>query len=128
MKEIIILNLMNIGIAFGLFALCVAANIIVSIFKNIKQFNEQWDRDRFFEGLLKMLSVGVSTAILSLVVTIIPYVPILSELFSSEGQEIFGQAAIILLYANAIRNYFTKAYNNNKLVLETFSELEKKVE
>ena len=119
MIEVMLTNLLYIGAAFGIFALCVIANIIVSIYENTNIFNEPFSTTKFITGIIKMLSVGLTTAILAVVMTLLPYLLSQTGFNIPENIEnIFTFGSIIALYYEAIKKYFLEAYNSIKNILE----------
>jgi hypothetical protein len=119
MWQLLLSNLTYIGVAFGVFALCVIANIVVSVYYNTNNLGEVFEGKRLLSGLIKMLSVGITTAILAIVATILPVV---IEEFGvdvpSDVQNTYTIVAVVALYIGAILRYYKQAYITTKEILE----------
>lgn len=122
MLQVILNNLLYISIAFGVLVLCVVANISASVYYNVARLHERLNFTKFINGVLKMCAIGVTTAILAIVVTLVPYLIELTGVIIPEiANEVFTIGSIILLYFSAIKKYFLEAYNTIKNILENES-------
>jgi len=101
-------NLKIIGIIFGIFALCVIANILIKTYYNVFDLEHKFSWKRFLYGIIKMIIVGVTTGILCIVTTVIHYIPILENLIDTpEGKVLANNITIVGLYFVGIVRYFT---------------------
>lgn len=107
MFETILINLETIGMVFLLFSLCVLANIFINTYNNVENLKQCFELKRLLCGIKKMICIGISTALLSIVASAIPYIPILGNMFETqELKEAISFLIIIGLYARAIVKYF----------------------
>jgi len=111
-------NLTYIAYAFGIFVVCVTANIIIKTYFNTDKLNQNFDTKKLFRGIKKMLAIGITTALLAMVVTLIPYVPYLNVMFTDELSQMFCLGSVIALYGNAIIKYWKDAHTTTKDILE----------
>jgi hypothetical protein len=125
MWQVILQNITYVSIAFGIFFICVIANIIASVFYNTNNLKQVFDVKRLFTGFIKMISVGITTAILAIVASLLPIViQIFSIDIPDNVENTYTVIAIGLLYFNAIRKYFTEAFNTIKEILENKEMIE----
>ena len=98
-------SLIQIAIAFGIFILAVVANIVVSTYYNTRQLKQSFDVKRLLDGVLKMITLGFGSVILSVVVMLVgQYLP---EYLS----DVLSLSAILATFGAAIVKYFTEAYS-----------------
>lgn len=121
-------SLIQIAIAFGIFILAVVANIVVSTYYNTRQLKQSFDVKRLLDGVLKMITLGFSSVILSVVVMLVgQYLP---EYLS----DVLSLSAILVTFGTAIVKYFTEAYSTfqdimtNHNIIDDTKELSKKSE
>ncbi|MEG0899813.1 MAG: hypothetical protein RSF40_08920 [Oscillospiraceae bacterium] len=128
MKElfnVLIINLQYIGIAFGIFSLCVIANVIASLYHNTRMLKNKFDLVRFGDGFLKMITIGATTAILAIIVTLIPYMfGIVGVNIPEDISKLFTIGAIVMLYWKGIQKYYIEAYNTENDILENRNIIE----
>ena len=125
MLQVILNNLLYIAIAFGILALCVIANIVASVYHNSANLKESFEWKRFFNGVIKMFSIGFTTAILAIVVTLLPYlISLTGVVIPEEANAVFTIGSIMLLYFNSIKKYFLEAYKTVKDILENKNVIE----
>ena len=110
--EPIINNLVAVGIVFGIYVLAAFCYIVVSTYYNIIDTKEEsFDGKKMKQGIVKMVSLGISSALLAIVATLIPQYLLdfaidLGLDIGADTQSIVTVAAIILMYKNAIISYF----------------------
>ena len=121
-------SLIQIAIAFGIFILAVVANIVVSTYYNTRQLKQSFDVKRLLDGVLKMITLGFSSVILSVVVMLVgQYLP---EYLS----DVLSLSAILVTFGTAIVKYFTESYSTfqdimtNHNIIDDTKELSKKSE
>ena len=118
-------NLQMVGIAFVVFAFAVLANIIGSCYYNIHTLKENWSISKFLNGILKMVVIGLTTGILSMVATALPYVLSMAGMtITDEMEQIYTVVAILGLYANGILKYYREAYSTTKEIIENHNIVE----
>ena len=119
MLQVILNNLLYISIAFGILIVSVLAKIFAKTFYNISTLKEKFDINKFLIGFLKMLAIGISTALLAIVVTLVPYLLQMAGLnIPSNVEDVINVGAVILLYFNGIKKYSVEAYDTVKDILE----------
>jgi len=121
MINVLLFNLKSILSVFGIYVMCVTANITASCYYNTKKLRQPFDIHKLMDGIVKMLSVGITTALLAMVITLIPYVPYLENMFTEDGSKLFCLTAILLHYVSAIKKYYLKAYQTTQDILENRS-------
>lgn len=112
-------NLQMIGIAFVVFAFAVLANILGSCYYNTHTLKERWSTSKFFDGILKMVVIGLSTGVMAIVATALPYVLSMAGItITNEMEQIYTVVAILGLYANGILKYYKEAFSTTKEIIE----------
>lgn len=112
-------NLQMVGIAFVVFAFAVLANIFGSCYYNTHTLKEDWSTSKFLDGILKMVVIGLTTGILAMVATALPYVLSMAGVtITDEMEQIYTVVAILGLYANGILKYYREAYSTTKEIIE----------
>lgn len=130
MTLILLNNLCAIGIAFGIYILCVLANICASVYYNTQKVGQKLNFKKFINGIYKMLSIGATTALLAVVVTFIPYVPYLGDIIPADSKDFICITGVVILYGKAIIKYFIEAYQtendilNNRNILDDINNEE----
>jgi hypothetical protein len=115
MKELLFNNLAYIGIAFCIFALCVVANITIKTYFNTCLLNQGFSISKMTNGIIKMLSIGITTALLAVIVTLVPAIPFIT--WGDTATDIFCIGSVILLYGEVILKYFKEAYTATRDIL-----------
>lgn len=121
MNEILTIVLDNIYIVlafFGLFAICVIADIIAKTFYNVNNVGESFSIEKFMTGIVRMLCVAISASLLACVVGIIPPVLAMAGLEMTEEMiSLFTIAGMAVIFLNGIVKYFKSAYETiNKII------------
>ena len=111
-------NLIWVGIMFGMFALCVLANIIAQVYYQIRQIGQKWNCSQLASSILRMLAIGVSTAILAVVATIGPIALSSLGLMNEEFCKLISVSMIIGMYVRGIVKYFKEALATVDNILE----------
>lgn len=123
MFELVLVNFEIIAIWFVFFCLTVVANIIAKTFYNVHNAGQVFEAKRFLSGFVKMLAIGVSSALLGLVASAIPealrVMPILE--ISDELTNAASILVIIAVFANATLKYFKSAIESIKDVVDGFN-------
>lgn len=118
-------NLQMVGIAFVVFAFAVLANILGSCYYNTHTLKESWSTSKFFDGILKMIVIGLSTGVMAMVATVLPYVLSMAGItITEEMEQIYTVIAILGLYANGILKYYKEAYTTTKEIIENRNIIE----
>lgn len=112
-------NLEMVCIAFVVFIFAVLANIFGSCYYNTHTLKEDWSTSKFFDGILKMLIIGITTGILAIIATILPYILSMSGvIITDEMKQIYTVVAIFGLYTNGILRYYKEAFSTTKEIIE----------
>ena len=117
-------NLICVSIMFGLFALCVLANIIAGIYYRVRHIGQDWDGSVFASSILRMLAIGVSTAILAVVATVAPVALSCLGLMDEGFSKLVSITLIIGMYVRGIVKYFKEALETIGNILENRDVLE----
>ena len=117
---------------FGVFVLCVLADIMAKMFYNVNNLHEEFSWQRLFTGLIRMLCVCVSSAILSFVISLVPsLIPMVGIALSDEIVSLFSVATVAGVYLGGIVKYFRSAFEtvskiiNNEKVFDIVPEIKK---
>lgn len=111
-------NLVCVSIMFGLFALCVLANIIAGVYYHVRHIGQNWDSSQFASNILRMLAIGVSTAILAVVATVAPMALSCLGLMDEKFSKLVSITLIIGMYVQGIVKYFKEALETIGNILE----------
>lgn len=104
-------NLVTVMSFFGVFTLCVLANIIAKTFYNVNNLKEKFSIVKMISGLLKMLCVASASAVLSFVISLVPsLIPMAGLALSDEAVTLFSVATIAGVYLGGIVKYFKSAF------------------
>ena len=109
----IINNVIYVFYAWLIFALCVVANVISKTYYNTHNMKQLFNAKKWWNGLRKMGSIGLSTALLSVVASSLPYIPVVDNIISSEYKDSISILTIFSLYAYLIAKYFIEATKTN---------------
>ncbi|MBT9779349.1 hypothetical protein GPL15_22990 [Clostridium sp. MCC353] len=102
-------NLIWVCIMFGMFALCVLANIIAGIYYHIRLIGQTWNSFQLGISILRMLAIGVSTAILAVVSTVAPLILSHLGLMDDDFSRLISVTLIVGMYMRGIVKYFKEA-------------------
>ena len=121
MNEILTIVLDNVYIVlafFGLFAICVIADIIAKTFYNVNNVGESFSIEKFVTGIVRMLCVAISASLLASVVGVIPPVLAMAGIEMTEEMiSLFTIAGMAVIFLNGIVKYFKSAYETiNKII------------
>lgn len=102
-------NMIWVCVMFSLFALCVLANIIAGIYYHVRHIGQSWNGSQFLTSVLRMLAIGISTAILAVVATVAPMVLSHLGLMDQDFGKLVSVSLIIGMYIRGIVKYFKEA-------------------
>lgn len=116
-------NLVIVMSFFGVFILCVMADIMAKTFYNVNNLKEEFSWQKLFTGFLRMICVASASAVLSFVISIIPsLIPLVGIELTEELVTLFSIATVAGVYLGGIAKYFKSAFetiskiiNNEKL-------------
>ena len=119
-------NLIIVMSFFGVFVLCVLADILAKTFYNVNNLGEEFDSKKMLMGFLRMLCIAIASAVLAFVISIVPsLIPMVGIALSEETVTLFSVATISGVYLNGIIKYFRSAFDTiNKIITgEKFIEM-----
>lgn len=123
MKELLITNLVNIGLAGGLLALAYISNICFSLWYNIKGLRQAFDKTKFINGLLKLLAVIGGLGCLAIVVTFLPiFINYIGIAIDQTLIDYFNIIAILGLFIGTIIKYSTEGFDTLKKILNATTD------
>ena len=102
-------NLIWVCVMFGMFALCVLANIIAGIYYHVRLVGQSWNSLQLWTSILRMMAIGVSTAILAVVSTVAPLILSHLSLMDEDFSRLISVTLIIGMYMKGIIKYFKEA-------------------
>lgn len=118
-------NLQVIGVAFGIFIIAVLANMVASCYHNTHALKENFSTAKLFDGIAKMLSIGITTALLAVIATALPFVLDMASVTMEEGvKEIYTVGAVLALYGKGILKYYKEAYQTENDIMENGNIIE----
>lgn len=119
MLELLLNNLIYIGIAMGLLAVSWFSNFSFSLYYNIKLLSEPFDPIRAKSGVLKLVAVVVGTGLLVVVITFVPiFLQYVGVEIADEYVQFFSVLAIVALFTKSIYTYIKQAYDTLNGILE----------
>lgn len=118
MISLVLNNVYIILAFFGVFFACVIADIIAKTFYNVNSIGEKFSYKKLIAGLIRMLCIAVSSALLACVVGIVPTVVSMAGIAMTEEMvSLFTIATIAIVFLNGIVKYFKSAYETiNKII------------
>ena len=119
MLELLLNNLIFIGIAMGLLSVSWLSNFVLSLYYNIKLLSQPFDWTRLFNGGLKLLTVVLGTALLVVSITFVPiFLQFTGVEILDEYIEFFSVLTIIVIFAKSIFAYVKQAYTTLSGIIE----------
>ena len=116
--DIIINNLINVGIGAGIFVVAYLANVLLSLWYNIKMLHQEFDYHKLINSALKILSFGLGTALLVIGITLIPmFADYVGLTIPQEYIEVLQNLAIIAAFVVSACKYLFEAYTKFKAIL-----------
>lgn len=111
-------NLMHIGIGVGLFIVAYLSNMAYSIYYNVKLLNQQFEWEKVLDSVIKVLAFAIGTTLLCVGITFIPiFADYVGLTISEEYQEVFSNLAILLVFIVSACRYLVEAYGKLKNIL-----------
>ena len=124
MKELIasiIINIMIIGSAFGIFSFIVMLKVLAGSFYNVRKEGQQFKLKKFFSGILQMIIMGLISAGIGVAVALIQaFVQYLNAGNLSDTIKFsVSITTVVLAYAELIQKYFNDVINTWKKIANT---------
>ncbi len=118
MFEAIFRNLMTIGWAMLIFLAAYLANVTFSLWYNIKVKKEQFSREKFITGGLKILTFIVGLTLLCIAITALPiFAAEVGWAIPAEYSEIFADLVIISIVLRVSGKYIKEALTKFTAIL-----------
>ena len=119
MLELLLSNLIYIGLAMGLLAVCWLANFVLSLFYNVKLLSEPFDIKRIKSGILKLLSTIIGTGLLVVAITFVPiYLNVVGVEIAEDFTQFFSILTIVAIFTRSIYFYIKQAYETLNGILD----------
>lgn len=118
MLDIFISNLSDVGIAVGLFVASYIANMCFSIYYNTKILQQEFDKQKIINSVLKMIAMSIGLVALTTVITFLPnYLTMIGLEISPEFTESFNIIAIVSLFIGGVYKYIKEAFKTFQQIL-----------
>lgn len=119
MLELLLNNLIYTGLVMGLVAISWTSNFSLALYHNLKLLSEPFDKLRFKNGIFKLGTLTIGTALLVITIT---FVPIFAKFIGVEiGEEyiqFFSILTIIVMFTKSIFYYTKQAYEKLNGILD----------
>ena len=122
MKSIIVTDLIAMLVFYGVFILAYASNVVFSIYQNMELLNQQFDKKKFFQGILKCLVFVLGSLLLVLAIDFATYV---FNRYGIIGEGIDTVVTVVMLLATigtAAIKYIKEAYDTFSAILNGVKE------
>jgi len=120
MLTLIINNLEIVGLAIALLVIVWLSNLVLSVFKNTKILLQKFEIARLKTGIIKLLSLILGTALLSITITCFPiFMQYAGIPLSEELVQIFTIGSIILIFSTSIIKYTKEALETLATILNS---------
>ena len=114
MLDIFISNLSDVSIAVGLFVASYIANMCFSIYYNTKILQQEFDKQKIINSVLKMIAMSVGLVALT---TVITFLPNYLTMIGLEFTESFNIIAIVSLFIGGVYKYIKEAFKTFQQIL-----------
>lgn len=118
MKNIIVTDLVAILVFYGVFILAYASNIVFSIYQNMELLNQQFDKKKFMQGILKCLVFVLGSLLLVLAIDFATYVFNKYGIIGEGIDTIVTVVMLLVTIGTATIKYIQEAYETFKTILE----------
>lgn len=118
METIFTKNLVIVMSFFGIFVLCVMADIIAKTFYNVNNLKEDFSGKKMITGFIRMICIAGASAVLSFIISAVPHlIPLVGIALPEQTATLFSIATVAGVYFNGIVKYFTSAFETiNKII------------
>lgn len=122
--ELVLHNLRHVGIGFVLFIICYGANMAYSIYCNTEYFNQEFDWNKIWKSVKRVLAFGIGTTLLCIGATSVPiFADYVGFEISEQYQEVFQNLAILGVLLVAACKYLIEAFSKYRQMLTYKKEL-----
>lgn len=119
MLELLLSNLIYIGLAMALLAVVWLSNFVLSLYYNIKLLSEPFDVKRVKSGILKLLSTIIGTGLLVVAITFVPiYLNAVGVEIAKDFTQFFSILTIVAIFTKSIYFYIKQAYDTLNGILD----------
>lgn len=123
----IIENLKIIGWVFAIFITIYIVNILFSIGENVLKLKNNFDKNKFKCGIIKMLIIGIGSGLLSISFTMITYfidytADIMTLEISNDLLSICNVGVIVAVYFKSIKKYLSECWETLQALLDNLKE------
>jgi len=116
--QLVLDNLIKVGIGCGLFVIAYCSNILLSLWYNIKIKRQEFESKRLLESLEKILAFGAGTSLLTIGITLVPiFVNEVGLTIPEEYAEVFQDLAVITVFIIAACKYLVEAFTKFQAIL-----------
>ena len=120
--QVILTNLMDVGIGVLLFIMAYVSNMALGLYYNIKVMNQPFEKQRLADSGLKVLAFGIGTALLCVCITTIPaFATHVGFEIPEEYSTVFQDLAILAVFITSALKYVIEAYTKFSAILKISS-------
>ena len=117
--EVLYENLLRIAIAMGILSIAWSSNFFASLYYNVRLLTEAFEIHRLKDGVLKLFSVVISTALFAVAITLIPiFLQYIGTPIPNEYVELLNIVGIIGVFMKSTYMYLQQAYKTINDILE----------
>lgn len=110
--QAIAINMKNIGIGIGIFAISYLSYMAFSTYYNVRLLKQKYDKQKTIESIIKIVCVGLGTGLLGLGITTLPiFANSVGFTIPEEYQKIFSNIALLGIYLTASIKYLVEAFS-----------------
>lgn len=118
--------LLNLGadlsavlVCYGILLLSYASNIVFSVWYNTKVLNYEFDKNKLFLGVQKLLSLVLGTLLLVIAIDLVKCIVLNYVDLSTEVEELITVAMILAIIGSAIVKYIKESFEKLVSILTT---------
>ena len=116
--RIVLDNLKNVGIGCILFIIAYVSNMLFSIWYNIKILHQDFDINRIWGSVIKILAFGAGTSLLVIGITLVPiFADYVGFTIPEDYSEVFQDLAIIAVFIISSCKYLIESYSKFQAIL-----------
>lgn len=117
MQTIIITDLTAFLLFLGVFALSYLSNVVFSIYQNMAVFKEQFDKEKFYRGIMKCLVFVIGSALLILAIDFAVFVFNKYGIVSEQVGDLVTVASMLVTIGIAAVKYLKEAFETYVAIL-----------
>lgn len=117
--NVILHNLINVGIGILIFAIAYGSNMVFSLYYNVKCVKEKFDPDKLKCGFIKAGAFILGTALVTIAITTLPpFANYVGFTIPDQYMEYFNNLVIIGLFLYSSCKYVVEAISKAKKALD----------